>query len=371
MTGHSQLAEPPQVSAIIPVYNEADSLAPLHAEIAAAMVRLGGSHEVIFVDDGSSDGSAAALALLAVAHPNVRVIEFRRNFGKAAALDAGFRAASGEIVVTMDADGQDDPAEIPRFLAKLSEGYDVVSGWKKRRLDPIGKRAPSKLFNAVVSRLCGLRLNDFNCGFKAYRAEALADLRLYGELHRFIPVILHWRGFKVGEIAVNHRARVFGRSKYGLGRFFKGGLDLLTIIVNTRYRSRPLHIFGGAGALVGAAGFAILLYLTVLWMLGEGPIGNRPLLFLGILLATTSLQFFTIGLLGEFIQNQHAGVVWRVRSATNVIGLEDLEPEIRRLKRAAQSLREAETWRPPEQPSDRTPAQDTAANTPTRTRFSA
>jgi len=225
------------------------------------------------------------LRQLSSARPQVAVIQFRRNFGKAAALDAGFRAASGDVVFTLDGDLQDDPAEISRFLDMLDQGYDVVSGWKETRRDPLDKRAPSKFFNFVVSRLSGLKLHDFNCGFKAYRAEAVRDLSLYGELHRFIPVLLHWRGFRVGEVPVRHRPRRHGRSKFGAARLFTGAMDLLTVILNTRYQTRPLHIFGAAGVLIGASGFAILSYLTVLWFLDAGAIGTRPLFFLGILLS--------------------------------------------------------------------------------------
>ena len=263
-------ADHPRVSVVTPVYNEAESLKALFAEVDAAMAAAGLNFEMIFVDDGSSDESAAVIAALAATSPAVRAIEFRRNFGKAAALDAGFKAATGDVVITMDADLQDNPVEIPRFLEKLRAGYDVVSGWKKERHDPLGKTAPSKVFNAVVSRLSGVKLNDFNCGFKAYRAEALEGLTLYGELHRFIPVLLHWRGFKVGEIVVNHRPRQFGVSKFGAERLLKGALDLLTVILNTRFRTRPLHIFGLAGALMGLAGAAILGYLSVLLADGAG-----------------------------------------------------------------------------------------------------
>ncbi|MEQ1929939.1 MAG: glycosyltransferase family 2 protein [Parvularculaceae bacterium] len=334
------------ISVIVPAFNEAESLEPLFAEIAAVMGRIGAPFEAIFVDDGSTDATGVVLARLAASAPMLRVIEFRRNFGKAAALDAGFRAATGDVVITMDADLQDDPAEIPKLLEMIGAGYEAVSGWKKKRLDPLDKRAPSKLFNAVVSRLSGVALNDFNCGFKAYTAEAVEGLHLYGELHRFIPVLLHWRGFKVGEIVVNHRAREFGKSKYGAGRLFKGALDLLTVILNTRFQTRPLHVFGGAGAIMGAAGVAILLYLTALWFIGDGPIGNRPLLFFGILLSTSSLQFFTVGLLAEFIQRQSVDgrPHWLVRRTRNLETLESLNPEIRRLKRAAAALKEADQW---------------------------
>lgn len=362
----------PAVSIVVPAFNEAESLAALHIEITSVMERIGARFEIIFVNDGSSDETPGVLSRLATEDARVRVIEFRRNFGKAAALDAGFRSAAGDVLITMDADGQDDPAEIPKFLEQIASGAEVVSGWKQRRLDPLDKRAPSKLFNWVVSRVGGVALNDFNCGFKAYTAEAVCDLHLYGELHRFIPVLLHWRGFKVSEIGVHHRAREFGKSKYGAGRLFKGALDLLTVILNTRFQTRPLHVFGGVGAVVGAAGVAILLYLTILWFAGERPIGNRPLLLFGALLSISSLQFFTVGLLAEFIQRQSARPQWFVRRTYNLETLDALDAEIRRLRAAASALKEAEPWpRSPERPSATTPASDIAASTKTQIRSSA
>lgn len=357
------------ISFVVPVYNEQESLEPLFGEIRTAMAAQGTAFEVVFVNDGSTDGSADVLTSLASSNLNVRVIEFRRNFGKAAALDAGFRAIEGNIVFTMDADLQDDPAEISNFLEKINEGYDVVSGWKQVRHDPIGKTLPSKIFNAVVSTLSGVKLNDFNCGFKAYRREAVHNLSLYGELHRFVPVLLHWRGFKVGEIAVNHRARQFGHSKFGAERLVKGALDLLTVILNTRFQTRPLHIFGGAGIAMGMAGFLILSYLSAVWFTGGGPIGNRPLLFFGILLVLSSFQFFTVGLLGEFIQRQSGGAVgaYSIRHTHNIDQREQLELQIQRLKEARDALKEAEEkWM--QQPSETTQASDTSTNTPTKIR---
>ncbi|MEM8812936.1 MAG: glycosyltransferase family 2 protein [Pseudomonadota bacterium] len=297
----------PALSIVIPVFNEEESLSPLHAEVREATAGIDGDTEIIFVDDGSTDDSRRHLEALASQDASVRYILFRRNFGKAAALDAGFSAARGRVVFTMDADLQDDPSEIPRFLAALDNGYDVVSGWKAVRNDPLHKTLPSRLFNTVVGRMSGVRLNDFNCGFKAYRAEALDGLSLYGELHRFIPVLLHWRGFRIGEIPVNHRARPFGRSKYGVGRLLKGAFDFLSVMLNTRFATRPLHVFGGAGLVFGILGTGILAYLTALWFSGLGPIGDRPLLIFGLLLVMPSFQFVTIGLLAEFIQHQGAG----------------------------------------------------------------
>lgn len=331
------------VSIVVPVFNEQDSLGLLCERIEAVMATVRQDYEIIFVDDGSTDASPERLRTLAAADGRIRCITFRRNFGKAAALDAGFAAASGDYVITMDADLQDDPQEIPNFLAKLDAGCDVVSGWKRVRNDPLHKTLPSRVFNGVVSRLSGVRLNDFNCGFKAYRADALEGLSLYGELHRFIPVLLHWRGYRVGEIPVNHHARRFGRSKYGFNRLIKGGLDFLGVMLNTRFATRPLHVFGAAGAVFGLSGMAILTYLCVLWLVGLGPIGDRPLLLLGMLLVMTSFQFITIGLLGEFIQRQgsKSDLPYTIRATLNLDDRKaSMAPAARQLAEIARRMRE-------------------------------
>ena len=231
-------------------------------------------------------------------------MRLRRNFGKAAALQAGFEEAQGEIVVTIDGDLQDDPSEIPRLLAKLDEGFDLVSGWKTKRRDPLSRRIPSRIFNAVTGRLSGLRLHDLNCGLKAYRAEVVRGLRIYGELHRFIPVLAHYRGFRVAELPVNHRPREHGRSRYGMERYVRGFLDLLTVTFMGRYRHRPLHLFGGLGLLLGAIGTLLLGYLTVLKLMGEA-IGHRPLLTLGVLLVVVGVQLVSLGLVSELVASHH------------------------------------------------------------------
>ena len=290
------------LSVVVPVFNEDGSVAELSTRIATVLADHPWRWELIFIDDGSTDGSPDRLAALAQADGRVRVITLQRNFGKAAALTAGFDAARGRCIITMDADLQDDPAEIPRFVARLDAGEDVVSGWKKVRNDPLDKTLPSRLFNWVTRRVSGVRLNDFNCGFKGYRARAIRHLNLYGELHRFIPVILHWQGFRVGELAVQHHPRRHGRSKYGVSRLFKGFFDLLTVTLLTRYRARPLHIFGYVGTAAGALGLLVLAYLTVLWFAGFGPIGTRPLLFLGLLLVVVGVQLFCTGLVAELIR---------------------------------------------------------------------
>jgi len=362
---------PRLISIIVPAYNEADSLTCLVAELQTVLQPMTCDYEVIFVDDGSDDDTAHILTHLAKEDAHIRIIEFRRNFGKAAALDAGFEVARGDVIFTMDADLQDDPAEIPNFLAKLNQGYDVVSGWKHVRQDPINKTLPSKVFNSVVSRLSGVRLNDFNCGFKAYRVEATKSLSLYGELHRFIPVLLHWDGFHVGEVAVNHRARQHGVSKYGVGRLFKGALDFLGVLLNTRFATRPLHVFGGAGIVFGGFGAMALTYLSFLWMIGAGPIGSRPLLFFGMLMVMTGFQFLTIGLLGEFIQRQRAQPkrLNTIRSLTNfsseTVTTDSLTNE---LTRASARLEEVYAiWAA--QQSEPTPARDTSSNPTTKTHF--
>ena len=292
------------LSIVIPVHNEERSVALLLDEIGSALQPLEQPWEAVFVDDGSEDGTFGALTRLHAAADNVRVVRLRRNFGKAAALQAGFEAAAGDVVVTIDGDLQDDPAEIPRLLAKLDEGFDLVSGWKTRRRDPLSRRLLSRIFNVVTGRLSGLRLHDLNCGLKAYRAEVVRGLRIYGELHRFIPVLAHYRGFRVAELPVNHRPREHGRSRYGMERYLRGFLDLLTVTFMGRYRHRPLHLFGGFGLVLGGAGSLVLLYLTVVKLAGEA-IGHRPLLTLGVLLVVVGMQFLSLGLLSELITSHH------------------------------------------------------------------
>jgi glycosyltransferase involved in cell wall biosynthesis len=292
------------ISVVVPVHNEERSVALLYDELRSALEPLETPWEAIFVDDGSTDGSFAALTRLHNSTDNVRVVRLRRNFGKAAALRAGFDQAQGETVVTIDGDLQDDPAEIPRLLAKLDEGFDLVSGWKTRRRDPLSRRVLSRIFNRVTGWFSGVHLHDMNCGLKAYRAEVVRGLRLYGELHRFIPVLAHYRGFRIAELPVNHRQREHGRSRYGVERYLRGFLDLLTVSFIGRYRHRPLHLFGGLGLILGLFGTAILVYLTVLKALGNA-IGHRPLLLLGVLLVVIGMQFFSLGLISEMITSHH------------------------------------------------------------------
>jgi glycosyltransferase involved in cell wall biosynthesis len=290
------------LSVVVPVCNEERSVAPLLDELASALDAY--EWEAVVVDDGSTDGTFAALTRLHEERPNLRVVRLRRNFGKAAALAAGFEHAEGDVVVTIDGDGQDDPAEIPRLLAKLDEGFDLVSGWKTRRRDPLTRRVLSRIFNGVTGRVSGLRLHDMNCGLKAYRAEVVRGVNLYGELHRFLPVLAHYEGYRVAELPVNHRPRAHGRSRYGLERYLRGFLDLLTVSFMGRYRHRPLHLFGGLGLLLGLAGTAILVYMTALKIAGQA-IGHRPLLTLGVLLVVVGMQFFSLGLISELLTSQH------------------------------------------------------------------
>ena len=309
------------ISVVVPVHDEQQSVALLYEELEAALQPADEPWEAIFVDDGSQDGSFSALTRLHARTTNVRVVRLRRNFGKSAALAAGFAQAGGETVVTIDGDLQDDPAEIPHLLAKLEEGFDLVSGWKAHRRDPWHRRLVSKIFNTVTGRVSGLRLHDMNCGLKAYRAEVVRGLPLYGELHRFIPVLAHYRGYRVAELPVNHRPRTHGRSRYGLERYLRGFLDLLTVTFMGRYRHRPLHLFGGLGLVLGLTGTAILVYLTVLKATGEA-IGQRPLLTLGVLLVVVGLQFFSLGLISEMVTSHHeerAGAPERERAQVEEI----------------------------------------------------
>jgi glycosyltransferase involved in cell wall biosynthesis len=292
------------ISVVVPVYNEERSVALLLDELRSTLEGVGADWQAVFVDDGSTDGTFAALTQLHAGADNVRVVRLRRNFGKATALAAGFAQAQGDVIVTIDGDLQDDPAEIPRLLAKLDEGFDLVSGWKTRRRDPWSRRLFSRIFNGVAGRISGLRLHDMNCGFKAYRAEVVRGLPLYGELHRFIPVLAHYRGYRIAELPVKHRPRAHGRSRYGPERYLRGFLDLLTVAFMGRYRHRPLHLFGGLGLLLGAAGVAVLAYLTVVKIGGQA-IGQRPLLILGVLFVVVGLQFFSLGLISEMITSHH------------------------------------------------------------------
>lgn len=288
----------PEVSVVVPAYNEEESLDELVGEIARSLE--GTVFEIIVIDDGSTDGTWDRISRLSAAHP-LKGLRFSANSGKAAALAAGFSESRGEYVATMDADLQDDPVEIPAMIALMQEdGYDLVSGWKKQRRDPLGKRLPSKLFNFTVRLTTGVRLHDFNCGLKVYRRRVVENLELYGEMHRYTPVLASQKGFRIGEKVVNHRPRKYGHTKYGISRFFRGFSDLLTVLFLNRYSYRPLHFFGGIGTFLSLVGLAISIYLTVLWF-GGNSIGGRPLLLLGVLLMVVGIQFISLGLLGEML----------------------------------------------------------------------
>ena len=256
------------------------------------------------MDDGSTDGSFAVLKELHGKDARVKVIRFRRNFGKSAALSVGFHEAQGQFIITMDADLQDDPAEIPSLLEMLDQGYDLVSGWKQRRHDPISKTIPSRLANTVTAKMTGIPIHDMNCGLKAYRKEVVKEVSVYGELHRYIPALAHWAGFKVGEKVVLHHPRKFGHTKFGIGRFSRGFLDLLTVLFTTRYIRRPLHLFGVWGIVCFLIGVLIDGYLSVEWFLGLTSLSNRPLFLLGVLFIIIGIQFVSFGLLGEMINRQ-------------------------------------------------------------------
>ena len=308
------MASGPEISVVIPLFNERESLRELYLRLRKVLEEMGRSWEMIFVDDGSTDGSFLELEAIHREDPRVRAFRFRRNYGKAAALDMGFREARGEIIVTMDADLQDLPEEVPKLVAKLEEGYDLVSGWKRHRKDPISKRLPSKVFNWTISKLTGLPLHDINCGLKAYRREVVRDLSVYGHLHRFLPVFASRQGYRVGEVEVAHHPRRYGRSKYGPGRFVHGFLDLMTVLMLTKYLTRPLHLFGGAGLAFSAVGFCINSYLVYLKFRYGNLMGKYPLLWLGILLMVVGVQLLSTGLLGELILNlRREGISYSVK----------------------------------------------------------
>jgi glycosyltransferase involved in cell wall biosynthesis len=290
------------ITIIVPVLNEEGTLQELAERIDRAMSGLGDRrYEILFVDDGSSDASWTVIESLSRSHPFLRGYRLRRNFGKATALALGAEMASGELLITLDADLQDDPVEIPRLLAKLEEGFDLVSGWKQDRQDPLSKTLASKLFNLTVRAATRVDMRDFNCGFKAARREVYQSIPLYGELHRYIPVLAQDIGYRVAEIPVVHHPRVSGCSKYGIERLVRGFLDLLSVLTITRYGHRPGHLFGGLGLLAGVVGFGILLWLSVEWLLYPDPIGNRPLLLFGIMLTLLSAQLVVFGMLAEML----------------------------------------------------------------------
>ncbi|MEM1041143.1 MAG: glycosyltransferase family 2 protein [Bacteroidota bacterium] len=291
----------PDLSLVIPLLDEAESLPELAERIRAAVEPTGYSFEVWLIDDGSTDGSWEVVRGLHREDPRFAGVRFRRNYGKSAALAIGFERARGRFVATLDADLQDDPAELPEMLARLEAGADLVSGWKQKRHDPLSKTIPSRFFNGVTRLVSGIKLHDFNSGIKAYRAEVVKNVRVYGELHRYIPLLAKWEGYtRIEEQAVEHHPRRHGQTKFGIERFIRGFLDLLTVVFVTRFGRRPMHFFGGLGTLSFLGGFAISLYLSVGWVMGT-PIEDRPLFHLGIMLVIVGVQLFLAGFLGEMI----------------------------------------------------------------------
>lgn len=290
----------PEISVVIPLLNEDESLNELVSSIKKAIKDF--RYEILLIDDGSKDSSWKVIENLSDTNADVKGIKLRRNYGKSSALQAGFDVASGTYVVTLDADLQDDPFEIPAMVEKLKEGADLVSGWKKKRHDPITKTVPSRFFNAVTRWTTGIKLHDFNCGLKAYRQEVIKHIHLYGELHRYVPLLAQWQGYdNIMEQEVKHHSRKYGKTKFGLSRFMNGFLDLITLLFVNRYMQRPMHFFGTIGVLLTVVGMIINTYIAVLKIFYDQPIGDRPLLFLGILLVVIGVQFFSIGFLGEMV----------------------------------------------------------------------
>lgn len=295
-------AEAPHLSVVVPGLNEAESLPELAKRLHAALAKE--SYEIIFVDDGSTDRSWEVIQSLAKERPNVRGVRLRKNFGKATALSAAFRRCKGRVVVTMDADLQDDPEDLPKFIEQIDAGKDVVVGWKVTRLDPANRLILSRIFNATVRITTGVALHDMNCGFKAYRREVIDTIPVYGDLFRYIPALAAAQGFAVVEVPIKHHARQFGRSRYGLERILRGFFDLLSVLFLTRYQKRPMHLFGLGGLVLASIGFLIEIYLTVLWFLGH-KIGDRPLLLLGAMLMMIGIQLFSMGFLAEVLTYFH------------------------------------------------------------------
>ena len=315
------------LSVIVPLYNEQESLSELCNRLFGALADpelhrcfTGGfSFEIIMVDDGSTDSSVGLIREMMAERPEIRLISFRRNYGKTAALSAGFRAASGEVVITIDSDLQDDPQELRPLVLKIREGFDMVSGWKQQRNDPFSKTLPSKLFNLTTRIFSGIPLHDFNCGLKAYSRELASSLDLHGEMHRYIPVLAQWKGFRVTEIPVRHHPRKYGKSKFGSSRFFAGLFDFLSVMFITRYLRRPMHFFGMMGLGSFMTGLVISLYVTIDKLMNHRPVSNRPILFLGILLIILGVQLFSTGLLGEMLSTRTTrDASWAIRETANV-----------------------------------------------------
>jgi glycosyltransferase involved in cell wall biosynthesis len=289
------------VSVVIPLYNEEESVVELSITLKKVLEKIKANYEVIFIDDGSTDSSYQKIKEINHLNNRFKCIKFKRNYGKSTALSEGFKTAKGDYVITMDADLQDDPEEIPALIQKLNEGYDLVSGWKKIRHDPFIKKHTSKLFNFVTSTLVGLKLHDYNCGLKGYKKEVIKNIKIYGEMHRYIPALAYLSGYRVTEIAVTHHPRKFGQTKFGTNRFVNGLFDLITVLFTTKFIKKPLHFFGMIGLLNFLLGSGIIVYLTILKFFDGVPISNRPLFLIGILLAIVGVQFISLGLIAEMI----------------------------------------------------------------------
>jgi len=295
------------ISVVVPLYNERESLPELFQGISHVISRMKMKFEVIFVDDGSTDNSAEVISELHAKDDRAKLLQFRKNFGKSAALAAGFAHCQGRYVITIDADLQDDPEEIPALIAKLEQGYDLVSGWKKHRQDPYRRRLASRFYNLATSIISGIKLHDFNCGLKAYRQEVVEILDIYGELHRYLPVIAHQQGFRVTEMVVKHHSRKYGTTKFGAARYSKGFFDLLTVTFLTRYKKRPMHLFGIVGMFTFLTGLGISIVLAYQRLFADKFLSNRPILFLGILMIIVGIQFISLGLIGEMITESRKG----------------------------------------------------------------
>lgn len=308
----------PFVSVVIPLLNEEESLRELHEQLKNTLTKVGGNYELIFIDDGSTDRSFAVLKELRQRNNRVKAYRFRRNYGKSAALAVGFQKAQGEYVITMDADLQDDPAEIPNLIREMKNGLDVVSGWKKKRRDPISKTLPSKFFNFVTGKVTGVRIHDFNCGLKGYKLDVVKSVHVYGELHRYIPALASWLGFKVGETVVNHRPRRFGKTKFGMARYSRGFLDLVTVVFTTRYVTRPLHLFGGWGIFSTLLGMITGAWLTYEKFVNGAPLSNRPLFLVSLIMIIVGVQFVSMGLLAELTtRNQQMEREYSIKEEIN------------------------------------------------------
>jgi len=301
------------LSVIIPVWNEEENIQPLYKKLTSVLAKTKKKYEILFVDDGSRDKTPDALFKINKKDKHVRVIQFRAHLGKSDALSTGFQKAKGKLIITMDGDLQDDPSEIPNFIKKQKEGYDLVVGWKHKRNDPITKLIPSKFFNKLTSWITGAKVHDSNCCYKIFTKDVMEDLKIYGELHRYIPALAQWNGYKITEIKVKHNPRLYGNSKYGVSRLIKGFMDLITIKFLNTYGKRPMHLFGTLGAIFLLIGFIINLYLVYVWVFLSELIGNRPLLTLGVLLMVIGAQFMSIGLLGEMIVDKESETKKRIR----------------------------------------------------------